>query len=104
MPVKPRLASSENIGRINVRLPESQINWLELEGGGRRGAVSVAVRRLVKEEAWRREGRYVEMSGEECDRVIALLSGLAEVTKGRPSREIAEIRDLIGQLRKRRGA
>lgn len=47
-----------------IRVPVSYAAWLKAEGGRRRGAVSKVIRRLIKEEAWRREGKYVQLRHE----------------------------------------
>jgi hypothetical protein len=45
-------------------------DWLAKEGGGGLGGVSKAVRRLVKEEQWRREGKYIDLPKDEYEDLV----------------------------------
>jgi hypothetical protein len=50
---------------VSVRVPKSIVEWLRAEpSGSKRGGISKAIRRLVKEEQWRREGRYVDVESD----------------------------------------
>lgn len=53
---RTRINPEEETVRLELRLPKSVKEWLDSEPGG----MSKTVRRLVKEEVWRREGRYTE--------------------------------------------
>jgi hypothetical protein len=62
--VPARLRKGERSVMLCIRVPVSYAAWLKAEGGKRRGAVSKVIRRLIKEEAWRREGKYVQLRHE----------------------------------------
>jgi hypothetical protein len=54
---KTRINPAEETVLINTRQPRSVKEWLAKEPGG----ISKTIRRLVKEERWRREGKHTEV-------------------------------------------
>lgn len=73
MPGRTKADTSEI---LSVRVPSFVKDWLWDEGGGGRGSISKALRRLYKFEIWRREGRYVELPREEYDAMRTELTAL----------------------------
>lgn len=77
---------------VSIRLPTVWKDWLHSQGGATHGAISKTFKRLLKEEAWRLAGKYVELPREEYDAMRAELTKLRGKVRahGKEAREAEE--------------